>query len=148
MTQPLDMPPRAINTGDVTNQRPPTRKRRHWGIIAFLVLIVLPATLFALYAWSTISFVYARGERAGFVQKFSKKGWVCQTWEGEMALNSLPGTIPQLFQFTVRNDSVAQMISKNIGKRLALTYEQHRGIPTNCFGDTEYFVVGARPDQP
>jgi hypothetical protein len=147
MTQPIDMPPRAINTGDVTNQRPPTRKRRHWGIIAFLVLIVLPATLFALYAWSTIAFVYARGERAGFVQKLSKKGWVCQTWEGEMALNSLPGTIPQLFQFTVRNDSVAQMISKNIGKRLALTYEQHRGIPTNCFGDTEYFVVGARPDQ-
>jgi hypothetical protein len=147
MTQPLDMPPRAINTGDVTNQRPPTRKRRHWGIIAFLVLIVLPGTLFALYTWSTIAFVYARGERAGFVQKFSQKGWVCQTWEGEMALNSLPGTVPQLFQFTVRNDSVAQIIKKDIGKRLALTYEQHRGVPTSCFGDTEYFVVGARLDQ-
>ena len=147
MTQPIDMPPRAINTGDVTNQRPPTRKRRHWGIIAFLALIVLPGTLFALYTWSTISFVYARGDRAGFVQKLSQKGCVCQTWEGEMALNSLPGTVPQLFQFTVRNDSVAQIIKRDIGKRLALTYEQHRGVPTSCFGDTEYFVVGARPDQ-
>lgn len=147
MKEPLDIPPRAINTADVAAQSPPTRKRRHWGLIALVVLVILPATIFGLYAWSSVSFVYARGERAGYVQKLSKKGWMCRTWEGELAMANLPGTMPQIFDFTVRNDSVAQFIGSNIGKRMALTYDQHRGIPTSCFGDTEYFVVGARIDQ-
>lgn len=147
MKEPLDIPPRAINTADVATQSPPARKRRHWGLIALVVLVILPATIFGLYAWSAVSFVYARGERAGYVQKLSKKGWMCRTWEGELAMANLPGTMPQIFDFTVRNDSVAQVIASNIGKRMALTYDQHRGIPTSCFGETEYFVVGARIDQ-
>jgi len=146
MHEPLDVPPRAINTEDVAAQQPPRRRRRHWGLIALLVLVVLPATVFGLYTWSALAFVYARGERDGFVQKISKKGWVCPTWEGELAMANLPGTMPQIFDFTVRNDSVAKVISTSIGKRVSLDYQQHRGVPLSCFGDTEYYVVGIRPD--
>jgi hypothetical protein len=142
MTQPSDIPPRAINTADLAAQAAP-KKRRHWGLIALLVIVILPGTLFALYTWSTLSFVYSSGERTGFVQKISKKGWVCQTWEGQLALASYPGTTSQMFDFTVRNDSVAKFIEANGAKRLSVAYEQHRGIPVSCFGDTEYFVVSA-----
>lgn len=147
MPDPIDIPPRAINTQDVSAQAPRPVKRRHWGLIALLVLVVLPATILGLYTWSALTFVYSHGERAGFVQKISKKGWVCPTWEGELAMANLPGTMPQIFEFTVRNDSIAKVISDNVGKRMALTYAQHRGVPTHCFGDTEYFVTGARLDQ-
>jgi hypothetical protein len=146
MHDPLDVPPRAINTADVATQPVAPRKRRHWGLIALLVVVVLPATVFGIYTWSTLTFVYSHGERAGFVQKISKKGWVCPTWEGELAMANLPGTMPQIFDFTVRNDSVAKMIESSVGKRVALDYQQHRGVPLSCFGDTEYFVVGVRPD--
>jgi hypothetical protein len=143
MTPTSDIPPRAINTADVAAQSGP-KKRRHWGLIAILVLVVLPGTLFGLYTWSTLSFVYSHGERSGFVQKIAKKGWVCQTWEGQLALASYPGTTSQMFDFTVRNDSVAHFIEANSAKRMSLGYDQHRGLPSSCFGDTEYFVVNAR----
>ena len=81
------------------------------------------------------------GDRAGYVQKISKKGWICKTWEGELAQANLPGTMPQIFTFTVRSDSIARILEANAGKQVSLTYEQHRGIPTSCFGDTEYFVT-------
>ena len=146
MPDPLDMPPRAINTADVAAQPPPTkRRRRHWGLIALLVLVVIPAAAFTLFTWSALSFVYSRGERSGFVQKIAKKGWVCPTWEGELAMANLPGTMPQIFYFTVRSDSLASVITNTMGKRVSLAYQQHRGVPTTCFGDTEYFVVGVTP---
>src|ERR1044072_1731514 len=78
---------------------------------------------------------YADGERAGWVQKFSNKGWVCKTWEGEMTMVSLPGSTPEKFEFTVMDDRVADEVSKAIGKRVSLRYEQQVGIPTSCFGD-------------
>ena len=143
MPDPLDMPPRAINTEDVTAQPALAKKRkRHWGLIALLVFVVIPAAAFALFTWSALSFVYSRGERSGFVQKIAKKGWICPTWEGELAMANLPGAMPQIFYFTVRSDSIADVITKSMGKRVSLAYQQHRGVPTTCFGDTEYFVVG------
>ena len=145
MSDPLDVPPRAINTKDVPTQPMGRPKKRHWGLMAFLVLIVIPAAAIALYTWSTLSFVYSRGERSGFVQKLAKKGWVCQTWEGELAMANLPGAMPQIFYFTIRNDSIANAVTATMGKRVALSYDQHRGVPTSCFGETEYFVVGVRP---
>ncbi len=123
----------------------PPKRRRHWGLIAFLILVVVPALGFTLYTLGTLSFVYSRGGRAGFVQKFSRKGWLCKTWEGQLAMVNLPGTTPEMFYFTVRNDSIARLISDNIGKRVDLSYEQHSGVPTSCFGDTEYYVVGIKP---
>ena len=117
-----------------------TRKRKL--IIAGILLT--PILIFALYTWSALSWSYAEGERAGFVQKFSKKGWLCKTWEGELAMVSMPGTNPEKFYFSVRDDVVAQHINESLGKRVALTYQQHKGIPTTCFGETEYFVVAVK----
>jgi hypothetical protein len=144
MPDPLDVPPRAINTADVATQPLARRKRRHWGLIALLVLVVLPLTLFGLYTWSALSFVYSRGERVGYVQKVAKKGWVCPTWEGQLALFNYPGTTSQIFDFTVRNDSIARFIEANATKHLVLGYEQHRGVPVSCFGETQYYIVSAR----
>lgn len=103
-------------------------------------ILALAALLFVAYTWLVLSWSYSSGERAGYVQKFSKKGWLCKTWEGEMALVSMPGTVAEKFYFTVRDDALAQQINDSIGKRVALSYEQHKFIPSNCFGDTEYFV--------
>ena len=102
------------------------------------VLILAPVVYFAfVFNWS-----YADGEHAGWVQKFSSKGWLCKTWEGEMTMVSLPGSTPEKFYFTVMDDKVAEEVSKAIGKRVSLHYEQKVGIPTSCFGETRYYVKG------
>jgi hypothetical protein len=103
---------------------------------------------FALYAWSALHVTYSDGERAGYVQKFSRKGWICKTWEGELAMVNLPGAMPEKFVFTVRDDATAAAIDRSMGQRVALHYEQHKGVPTNCFGETEYYVVQVRPVAP
>jgi hypothetical protein len=82
------------------------------------------------------------GYRAGYVQKFSRKGWICKTWEGELAMVNVPGAMQERWVFTVRNDSVAALIRNSLGKQVSLAYEEHRGVPTSCFGETQYFVVG------
>ncbi len=108
--------------------------------LGFAVLSVLLA--FALYIWAVLSWSYSEGERAGFLQKVSYKGWICKTWEGELSLVAIPGAAPEKFWFTVRDEAVAQQLNEVAGKRVTLKYEQHRGLPTSCFGDTDYFVVG------
>ena len=102
-------------------------------------LLVL-AALAALYTWFTLSWSYSEGDRAGYLQKFSKRGWLCKTWEGEILLSTMPGAIPERFAFTVRDDAVARQLQAALGKRVVITYAQHKGIPTRCFGDTEYFI--------
>lgn len=108
-------------------------------------LLVLAALFCGLYIWGALTWSYATGERAGYVQKFSNKGWLCKTWEGELAMVTIPGTMPEKFLFTVRRPEVAEAVRKAIGRRVALSYEQHKGLPTSCFGDTEYFVVDVKP---
>lgn len=107
--------------------------------------VVLPlfvlALLLAGYLWAALSWSYSSGERAGWVQKLSHKGWLCKTWEGELALVSLPGTTPEKFQFTIWDETVAQEVTRVMGKRVSLHYEQKVGLPTRCFGDTRYFVT-------
>ena len=120
---------------------PVVKKKRNKLVIALLVLLLVPAVIIALWIWVALGYTYASGERAGYIQKISKKGWVCKTWEGELAMANLPGTMPQIFGFTVRSDSIANLLEKDIGKQVSITYEQHRGIPTTCFGETEYFVT-------
>ena len=115
----------------------------------FLLILVLGGGLvLALYTWLAWSFTYSSGERAGYVQKFSKKGWICKTWEGELAMANLPGAMPEVFHFTVHDDAVAEKINHSMGARVSLHYEQHRGLPTSCFGDTSYFVTDIRQVQP
>ena len=106
--------------------------------------------LFALYTWFTLSWSYSEGERAGYLQKFSKKGWLCKTWEGEILLSSMPGAIPERFAFTVRDESLVKPLQSSMGQRVQISYEQHKGVPTSCFGETEYFVtkVGTGPVNP
>jgi len=119
----------------------PVKKKRNKIVRVLVALLLIPAVIVALWIWVTLGYTYAVGERAGYVQKISKKGWLCKTWEGELAMANLPGTMPQIFSFTVRNDSIAHVIEQNAGKQVSLTYEQHRGIPSSCFGETEYFVT-------
>ncbi len=111
------------------------------------LLLIFLALLFLLCAgwlWFTLSWSYSSGERAGYVQKLSSKGWLCKTWEGEIAMVTMPGAIPEKFEFSVRDEAVAQQINALAGKRVVLHYEQHKFLPTSCFGDTEYFVEAVR----
>ncbi len=119
----------------------PVKKKRNKLLIILLSILLIPVVIIALWIWVTLGYTYSMGDRAGYVQKISKKGWICKTWEGELAQANLPGTMPQIFTFTVRSDSIARILETNAGKQVSLTYEQHRGIPTSCFGDTEYFVT-------
>jgi len=109
-----------------------------------IVITLMAALILGGWTWATLTYDYSDGERAGYVQKFSRKGWICKTWEGEQALVNLPGAMPEIFYFSVRDDAVAKRIQQVVGKRVALTYEQHIGIPTSCFGDTQYFVTDIR----
>jgi hypothetical protein len=107
-------------------------------VVLFLVIAIL---LGVGWTWLTLHWTYSEGERAGYVQKLSRKGWLCKTWEGELALVTMPGAIPEKFLFTVRDGAVAKRINALAGNRVVLKYEQHKFIPTSCFGDTEYFIV-------
>jgi len=109
---------------------------------SFVLVLLGIIALFALYIFIALNWSYSTGERAGFLQKVSNKGWICKTWEGELSLVAMPGAAPEKFLFTVRDEAVAQKISAAAGKRVTLNYEQHKGLPTSCFGDTDYFVTG------
>lgn len=121
--------------------RPPFMKRlRRFVLLAALAAVVL----LGLYTWAAWWFTYSEGDRAGYVQKFSKKGWICKTWEGELAMANLPGAMPEIFEFTVWDDQVAADMNASMGERVTIHYKQHVGLPTTCFGDTQYFVNRVR----
>ena len=119
-------------------------RSRRWLVVLFILLLIAGGG-FAIYAWSALHYTYSEGDRAGYVQKFSRKGWVCKTWEGELAIVNLPGTRPEIFRFTIRNEATAAQLSRSMGQRVALHYEQHMGLPSSCFGDTAYFVTAVHP---
>jgi hypothetical protein len=104
------------------------------GVLA-LVLVLL-----GLYIMLALNWSYSDGERTGYLQKFSRKGWVCKTYEGELAMSTVPGVAPVIWSFTVRDEAVAARINVLLGQRVVLRYEEHLGLPTSCFGDTAYFV--------
>jgi hypothetical protein len=110
----------------------------------FIGLIVVVVLLFGAFTWFTLTWSYAEGERAGYIQKFSRKGFLCKTWEGEIAMVTMPGTVADKFAFTVWDDAVAAQINADVAQRVALSYKQHKWIPSSCFGDTEYFVYRVR----
>ena len=158
MSEDIDQPQRGYTTKDVEAIRseeaavpaPPRRRRRRWGLILLGIFVLLPALVFTLWTVIALNYSYSSGERAGIVQKISQKGWLCKTWEGELLLASTPGTIPEKFAFTVRDDSVARLVEQASvrGERVSLHYEQHMGLPTSCFGETQYFVTGVRSATP
>jgi hypothetical protein len=101
------------------------------------ILVVLVATG---WTWLTLLWAYSVGERAGVLQKFSRKGWMCKTHEGELAQYVVGGVAPQIWYFSVRDAAVADQMFKVVGQNVQVRYREHRGIPTNCFGDTPYFA--------
>jgi hypothetical protein len=116
---------------------PARRSRFKWyllGFVAALVAMVVLYTLLMLW-WS-----YSDGERAGVLQKFSQRGWVCKTYEGELAMYVVAGVAPQIWSFSVRDEAVVEELNKAVGQHVRLHYSEHRGLPTNCFGETDYFV--------
>ncbi|MGH9420940.1 MAG: hypothetical protein ACRD3J_13270 [Thermoanaerobaculia bacterium] len=129
---------------DETPAVPPTRRKRHWGVLLFGIFVILPVLAIALWTTVALNWSYSKGTRAGYVQKFSQKGWLCKTWEGEIAMVNLPGAMQERFGFSVRDDSVAHEILGLMGSRVVITYEQHPGVPLRCFGDTEYYVTGVQ----
>jgi len=120
---------------------PATARRSSRWLLWLAGFIIVLGGLAAGYTWLVLNWSYSAGERAGYVQKFSQKGWLCKTWEGELAIVAIPGSLPEIFQFTVRDDQVAANINALMGKRVSLSYEQHIGIPSTCFGETGYYVT-------
>lgn len=108
----------------------------------FLIPVLIVLTLVVGYFAVVLHWSYSSGERAGWVQKLSNKGWICKTWEGELALVSVPGGPVEKFAFTVTDDDVVSKINQVIGKRVALHYEEKVGLPTSCFGETRHYVTG------
>ncbi len=114
-------------------------------VIRYVVLLLIGVLLvLSAWAWIALNWSYSEGERTGYVQKLSRKGWLCKTWEGEVAMVTMPGAIPDRFQFTVSDDAVAAKINAMAGRRIVVHYRQHKFIPTTCFGETEYFVSQVR----
>lgn len=119
------------------------RRRRSWrrraklgvlGVVVFAVLFV------ALYTVVMLHYAYSSGSKAGYLQLFEDRGWLCKTSEGELLITSAPGVAPETWKFSVRNDAVAAQLRPAVGKRVLVFYEEHRGLPTNCFGATNFFV--------
>ena len=134
--EPADTPP-----VEEEPTRPLRRHRRRWPWVVAAV-IVSPIAVIALWTLIALNYSYSRGNRAGYVQKFSRKGWICKTYEGELAMVNVPGALQERWEFSVRDDSVAHIITTSLGQRVSLTYDQHVGVPTSCFGETPYFVTG------
>jgi hypothetical protein len=123
----------------------PALVKRHAVATTIVFLIATPVVILTLWVETTLHYSYSKGERAGFLQKVSKRGWLCKTWEGELQLTAMPGATPEKFTFSTRSDSIAAVLNHLSGEQVVLDYEQHKGVPGSCFGDTEYFVTGARP---
>jgi hypothetical protein len=147
MPDDIEHPPRGYNTEDVktieTEAPPPRRRFARWKLIVIALLLV-PMLGVALWTFLSLSWSYSEGDRVGYVQKFSRKGWLCKTWEGELAMTPVPGAIPHIFEFTVRDDAVARRINDAPGKLVSLHYEEKRGVPSTCFGDTRYYITAVR----
>jgi hypothetical protein len=128
--------------------QPPKHKHKHRIWLWAIGLLLVAALGFAAYTAATLGIAYSSGERTGYVQKLSRKGWLCKTYEGELAMTTVPGTAPQIFNFTVRDANLAREIEDMSGSQVVLDYNQHVGVPTNCFGETEYYITGVRKAGP
>ena len=123
-----------------------TRQNFSHGFVLPLLFILMVLAIVAVgYGYFVWKWNYSEGERAGVVQKFSKKGWLCKTWEGELNMVVLPGALPEKFFFTVFDENVAAAVNRNVGKRVALHYEEKVGLPTSCFGETRYYIKKVAP---
>ena len=125
--------------GQVSEEARPRRR----SVTAYLVwTLLIAAALVVLYTLLMLWWSYSEGERAGVLQKFSKRGWICKTYEGELAMYVVGGVAPQIWDFSVRDEVTAAALTKAVGRQVRLHYTEHPGLPTSCFGETDYFVDG------
>ncbi len=109
-----------------------------WG--SLIILIVLSFLVYWRY-YNT----YSEGNRSGTLQKFSKKGNVFKTYEGELIMSSITSTssttiASEKFYFSVKDDSIANVLFNLEGKHVTLHYEQKRShLPWN--GETNYLIT-------
>lgn len=116
---------------------------KKWILILFLIVVVIFGVVYLIF-----NFTYSEGNRAGVLIKFSKKGYVFKTYEGELNIGGL-GNIPntaqmnQLWDFSVRNNAVADTLMKLEGKKVSLHYKE---VLKNLVwdGETKYFVDGVK----
>jgi hypothetical protein len=120
------------------------KKARTWAIRAAIGIPLLVILGFVAYTEITLHLTFAEGERVGFVQKLAKRGWACKTYEGDLAMVNVTGQQAEIWKFTVPDQATADLIQSFEGHRVSLKYEEHQGVPMSCFGDSQYFVVGAR----
>ena len=119
-----------------------SRRPRRWLARVLIIVPLLALVLVGAWTWFTLSWSYSEGERAGILQKFSRKGWICKTYEGELALYIVGGVAPEIWYFSTRDPELAKQLSSNVGRQIRLHYSEHRGVPTNCFAETPYFADG------
>jgi len=126
-------------------RRPSRVKRTFW------LLVLLGLLGAAAWTWVSLNFAYSEGDRAGILQKFDRRGWLCKTQEGELVLYMMPGTAiagiqPQVWDFSVRDGDIATAaeLSKAVGHKVQMHYTEHRGVPSACFGETRFFVDSVR----
>ncbi len=113
-------------------------------LVSLMLVVALAIIGFSGYVWVALHWSFSKGDRVGYIQKISQKGWVVKTWEGELQMMPVPGAVPEKFVFSVREDAIAEKINSVVGKKVSLSYEQHKGVPTNFFGETEYFVTNVK----
>lgn len=119
------------------------RKVLTWGAVILIVVLC-----FLIY-WNYYN-TFSEGNRSGTLQKFSKKGNIFKTYEGELVMSSISSTssvtiASEKFFFSVKNDSLAQTLFDLEGRPVTLHYEQKRShLPWN--GETNYMVTGVKKD--
>ena len=109
-------------------------KRLAWAIF------LIPIVLIILYLLVVLNWSFSDGDRVGYLQKFSHRGWLCKSYEGELAMTTVPGVAPMIWTFSVWDKDVADRINLLLGRKVVMHYREFRGIPTDCFGSTDYFV--------
>src|SRR5277367_6651619 len=124
---------------EVPNTAPPRSALQRVARAVFILLLLILVGA-GLWTWLTLSWAYSDGTRAGVLQKYSRRGWLCKTQEGELAQYVVAGISPQIWQFSVRDAKVGADLERAVGARVQLHYTEHPGVPTGCFADTRYFV--------
>lgn len=128
----------------VPEPAPAPRRHRSKAPLIIALLLLSPILVLALYTVVVLNWAYSDGDRSGYLQKFSRRGWVCKTYEGELAMSSVPGVAPTIWTFSVRDKDVARKLNESLGRQVVLHYSEHRGVPTTCFGTTDYYVDSVR----
>ena len=119
-----------------------TRKKRFGRFLGILTIVIILALGGFIY-WKYY-FVYSEGNRSGILQKFSYKGTIFKTYEGELILSSIRSTgnitlASEKFFFSVKNKDVAKKMENMQGHFVTLHYKMKNGtLPWQ--GDSPYIV--------